>query len=163
MEIERKFLLTENPEELIRKGELTVQTEQRIEQTYLALDGLQELRVRRIVDLATDAVHYTHTFKNGHGLAREEVEYDISQGLYEQVIQAFGAIPLTKNRITAQWGGRTIEIDVYDQFQLTVLEVEFHSEEAALSFEPPAWFGKDISTEKQYSNKKVWRELQSRK
>ncbi|RAP73450.1 CYTH domain-containing protein [Paenibacillus montanisoli] len=163
LEIERKFLLTENVEELIRNGELTVQTEQRIEQTYLAIDGAQELRVRRIVDLATDRVTFTHTFKNGHGLAREEVEYEISQGLYEQVAQAFGAIPLTKNRITAQWSGRIVEIDIYDQIQLTVLEVEFDSEDAALTFEPPAWFGRDISTEKQYSNKKVWRELQSRR
>lgn len=162
LEIERKFLLTAFPEELIGTGELLSVSEHRIEQTYLALDGPQELRVRRIVDLATDEVSYTHTFKSGHGLAREEVEYSISQGIYEQVIQAFGAVPLTKNRITAHWGDRVVEIDIYDQIQLMVLEVEFDSEEAAVAFEPPAWFGKDISTEKQYSNKKVWRELQER-
>ncbi|MBP3965982.1 CYTH domain-containing protein [Paenibacillus lignilyticus] len=162
LEIERKFLLTEFPERLIGTGELLRVSEHRIEQTYLALDGPQELRVRRIVDLATDEVSYTHTFKSGHGLAREEVEYSISQGIYEQVIQAFGAVPLTKNRITAHWGDRVVEIDIYDQIRLMVLEVEFDSEEAAVAFEPPAWFGKDISTEKQYSNKKVWRELQER-
>ena len=70
-------------------------------------------------------------------------------------------MPLTKDRVTAQWNGRIVEIDRYDQIQLTVLEVEFDSVEEAQGFNPPDWFGRDISSERQYSNKTVWRELQS--
>lgn len=160
MEIERKYLLAAQPDVLIREGLIKVEKEQFIEQTYLALDGDQELRVRRITNPSTGQVEYTHTFKKGWGLAREEVEFAISEGLYDQVVKAHGAIPLTKRRITARWGDTIIEIDDYKQIDMLVLEVEFPSLEAAESFVPPAWFGQDISTDKQYSNKKVWRDLQ---
>jgi len=63
-------------------------------------------------------------------------------------------------RTTADWAGTTIEIDTYDQLQLRVLEIEFESEEAALGFQAPDWFGPDISSMKQYSNKTVWKRLQ---
>ncbi|KRE46405.1 CYTH domain-containing protein [Paenibacillus sp. Soil522] len=160
LEIERKFLLPQFPGALIEETKLKLLSEQRIEQTYLAMDENQELRVRRIVDLTSGEVSFTHTFKLGNGLSREEIEYSISESIYEQVTKAFGFVPLTKNRITAEWDGRIIEIDTYDQIELSVLEIEFGSEEAAHAFEAPEWFGKDISSERQYSNKKVWRELQ---
>lgn len=160
LEIERKFLLAELPHVIIEEQKLKVLSEQRIEQTYLAIDETQELRVRRIVDLASGEVSFTHTFKLGNGLSREEIEYSISEGIYDQVVKAFGFVPLTKNRITTKWDGRIIEIDIYDQIELAVLEVEFDSEMVANAFMAPDWFGRDISSERQYSNKKVWRELQ---
>lgn len=162
LEIERKFLLPAYPHALIESGQIEVESERRIEQTYLALAGDEELRVRKIKDLGTGEVTYTHTFKKGHGLMREEVEYAISAGIYEQVMEIHQAIPLTKNRITANWSGRVIEIDLYDQIDFMVLEVEFASEEEAAQFAAPDWFGPDISTNKEYSNKKVWKELQER-
>ncbi|MBB6672138.1 CYTH domain-containing protein [Cohnella nanjingensis] len=158
MEIERKFLLPALPEAI--RERFVVRSEQRIEQTYLAIDDTQELRIRRITDLATGARTYTHTFKNGKGLAREEIEYAISESLYGQVAEAFGAVALTKIRTTAEWEGLVVEIDRYDQLDLTVLEVEFDSEDAAHAFVAPDWFGRDISAEKAYSNKTVWRSLQ---
>lgn len=163
MEIEKKFLLPQFPEAIIEAGELSVRSKQRIEQTYLAMDENEELRVRRISDLGTGEVSYTHTFKRGNGLAREEVEYEISESMYAQVAAAFGFTPLTKIRITADWHGRTVEIDIYDQLQLSVLEVEFESLEEANTFAAPAWFGEDISSQKQYSNKTVWKQLQGEK
>ncbi|WP_258881412.1 CYTH domain-containing protein [Paenibacillus sp. sptzw28] len=160
LEIERKFLLGEFPGTLIGSGKLLVQSEQRIEQTYLAIDEKQELRVRRITDLASGRVEYTHTFKNGNGLSREEIEYSISESIYGQVIGAFRAVPLSKTRVTALWGETVIEIDSYDQVELIVAEVEFGSVEEARLFAAPEWFGADISDNRQYSNKTVWRELQ---
>ncbi|MFD1174988.1 CYTH domain-containing protein [Paenibacillus puldeungensis] len=160
LEIERKFLLPEFPDGLIEEGKIIIQSEQLIDQTYLALHEDQELRVRKIKDLQSGTVEYTHTFKKGFGLAREEVEVSISAGIYEEITGIHKAVPLTKRRVTARWNGIVIEIDCYDQIQLMVLEVEFKSEAEALAFEPPGWFGPDISTEKQYSNKKVWRDLQ---
>lgn len=161
MEIERKFLLEQYPQSLIDRGELVVLSEQRIHQTYLAMDDSQEIRVRQIEDLDGGALSYTHTFKNGNGLAREEVEVDITQSIYEQMVNAFGYVPLTKNRVTAEWNSLRVEIDVYDQIRLAVLEVEFDSMEEAEAFSAPAWFGRDISSERQYSNKTVWRQLQA--
>lgn len=163
LEIERKFLLPEYPADLIREHEIRIEKEQLIDQTYLAIHGDQELRVRKIQDLTSKRVEYTHTFKKGHGIAREEVEYSISEGLYEQIINAHQAVPLIKKRTTAVWEDKVIEIDDYEQIQLLVLEVEFASVEEAENFNAPGWFGNDISSEKQYSNKKVWQELQARK
>ncbi|MGG6310898.1 CYTH domain-containing protein [Paenibacillus macerans] len=163
LEIERKFLLPEYPERWIKEGQLVVRSEQAIDQTYLALHEDQELRVRRIEDLRTGEVHFTHTFKKGFGLSREEVEVTISEGIYRQITGIHRAIPLTKRRVTAEWGGTVVEIDCYDQLDLTVLEVEFETEDQAREFQAPAWFGPDISTNKEYSNKKVWSDLQRRK
>ncbi|WEK53523.1 MAG: CYTH domain-containing protein [Candidatus Cohnella colombiensis] len=160
LEIERKFLLPHYPDKLISSGTIVVQSEHFIDQTYLALDPDQELRVRKIVDAGTGEATYTHTFKRGNGLMREEVEYSISESIYTQVIEAFKAKPLTKKRVTAVWEGITVEIDCYDQLNLIVIEVEFNSKEAALSFNAPEWFGPDISSERQYSNKTIWRKLQ---
>lgn len=163
LEIERKFLLPRFPEAIIDAGELVIQSEQRIEQTYLAIDENEELRVRRLANLTTGEVSHTHTFKSGNGLVREEVEYSISASIYAQVTAAFGFTPLTKNRITAEWNGKTVEIDSYDQIQLSVLEVEFPSLEEANAFKAPEWFGEDITSQKQYSNKTVWKQLQGEK
>ncbi|GKU76296.1 CYTH domain-containing protein [Paenibacillus sp. L3-i20] len=163
MEIERKFLLPQFPEELRISGELVVQLNQRIEQTYLAMDDNEEIRVRRIAAEPSGEISYTHTFKKGNGLVREEVEYEISEGIYTQVVKAFEFTPLTKDRITASWNGITVEIDNYDQVKLSVLEVEFSSIEEANEFEAPSWFGEEISSQKQYSNKTVWKQLQGDK
>lgn len=162
MEIELKFLLPEYPEQLIEGGELKVITRHSIDQTYLAIEDGQELRVRKITDLDSGEVTFTHTFKDGKGISRKEIEYDISEGLYNQMIEAVKAVPLVKTRTTAVWNGITVEIDVYTQLQLTVIEVEFDSLEEAESFKAPEWFGQDVSTEKKYSNKTVWKELQKK-
>ncbi len=163
MEIERKFLLERTPDELIAEGAFSRRSRQRIEQTYLALDEQQEIRVRRLVDEDTGEVEYTHTFKQGNGMSREEIEYSITESIYEQLFRASGAVPLTKVRTTGEWNGFTVELDRYDQLNLTVAEVEFDSLEAAQAFAPPGWFGEDISSKREYSNKKVWRDLQSGK
>ncbi|MHA0856667.1 CYTH domain-containing protein [Paenibacillus sp. CMAA1364] len=162
LEIEKKYLLSSFPDTRVEDGTLRIISKVRIYQTYLAMDTTQELRVRRLENLTTEEVSFTHTFKSGNGLVREEIEYDITQDIYEQVVQAFNAVPLTKIRVTAVWHGIVVEIDCYDQIDLMVVEVEFESVEAAEIFVAPDWFGEDISSQKQYSNKKVWRELQGK-
>jgi len=117
-------------------------------------------RVRRIADASTGKAVYTHTFKRGNGMTREEIEYEISEKIYEQLFRAARAVPLTKNRMTAEWNGLTVEIDRYDQLGLTVVEVEFDSEEEANRFQAPPWFGRDIGAEKEYGNKTIWKKLQ---
>lgn len=161
LEIERKFLLSEFPDQLIEEGLLAVRSDRRIEQTYLAMDKSQELRVRRMTDFLQDGVvTYNQTFKRGNGLVREEIEYEISEEIYGQLIRAFGVKPLVKRRVTVDWQGIGIEIDCYEHIALIVAEVEFDSVESADAFESPAWFDRDISSERDYSNKKMWKDLQ---
>ncbi|MBD2845062.1 CYTH domain-containing protein [Paenibacillus sp. IB182496] len=161
LEIERKFLLSGELSALLSDPRLVVRRRERIDQTYLAIDETQELRVRRLTDPASGENAYTHTFKNGNGLVREEIEYAISGELYIQLTEACGAVPLTKERITATWDALLpVEIDRYETLGLTVAEVEFASVAEAEAFEPPAWMGEDITHDRRYSNKKIWRELQ---
>ncbi|UUZ82417.1 hypothetical protein LJK88_50025 [Paenibacillus sp. P26] len=77
------------------------------------------------------------------------------------MIKAVRAVALTKKRVTAAWGETSVEIDCYDQIDLIVAEVEFGSVEEAMGFTAPHWFGPDISESRKYSNKAVWRALQT--
>lgn len=160
LEVERKFLLDGYPEDLITDGTLEVQKVYLIDQTYLALSDGEELRVRRLTDAATGLSEYVLTYKSGFGLVRQEVEQPISGKLYEELMSKVRLNPLVKERTVAKMSnGLVVEIDRYSQFSLTVVEVEFASEEDAMNFAPPKWFGEEISTSKLYSNKQLWKQL----
>ena len=160
-EIERKYHIARYPEAEFAANQLKVVAVKQIDQTYLALTDAEEIRIRKIVDSENGRTTYTHTFKKGQGLSREEIEVEISEAIYEQLLNMSGAVPLTKTRTIATDGSLSVEIDVYDQYALQVVEVEFASEEAALGFEPPDWFGREIEPGEEKSNKKLWKDLQA--
>lgn len=163
-EIEKKYKLDEYPKDKMTDGPLQVLSRRRIEQTYLALHEDEELRVRKLTDLDTGEVHYSHTFKKGWGLIREELETAISDGLYEQITSRVGWQALVKVRTTCQLAGTSTiaEVDSYpdEHGALHVVEVEFPSEEEAERFVAPTWFGEEISSDKAYSNKQMWKRIQ---
>jgi adenylate cyclase len=160
LEIERKFFLPAFPEGLITAGELKVAGRKTIEQTYLALTESEEIRVRKLTQEGTDPT-YTHTFKRGHGLSREEAEYSISSDIYRQLLDGSGRAPLIKTRTKVLDPlGRLFEIDQYHQFNLLTVESEFTSEDEALAFIPPEWFGAEVGSEVEYRNKNLWASLQ---
>ncbi|MFZ2180140.1 MAG: adenylate cyclase, partial [Blautia wexlerae] len=51
----------------------------------------------------------------------------------------------------------TIELDVFDAPYegLYLAEVEFSSEEQALSYNPPVWFGEDVTNSGKYHNSRL--------
>jgi len=160
LEVERKFLLGAYPDDRIAGGSLAVEKVYLIDQTYLALSDGEELRVRRLKDALTGEAEYVLTYKSGFGLVRQEVEQPISGKLYEELMSKVRLTPLIKERTIARTAeGITVEIDRYSQFSLIVVEVEFASEEEAIRFSPPDWFGEEISSSKLYSNKQLWRQL----
>jgi adenylate cyclase len=159
LEIERKFKLGRFPQQEIESGALKLITRQLIDQTYLAFSKNEEVRVRRLSTEQGDT--YTHTFKRGHGLAREEIEYSISADIYEQLLQGSGKKPLRKTRTSLEAGGLHFDIDEYEQFNLAVVEVEFHSEEEAAGFQSPDWFGPEVGSEEEFRNKKLWVTVQN--
>ncbi len=59
----------------------------------------------------------------------------------------------TRYRIPLE-NGLTAELDLFHGRHegLRVVEVEFPSVEAADAFEPPAWFGEDVSADPRYRN-----------
>jgi adenylate cyclase len=160
-EIERKFLLPAFPAAELENKEVTLVLKQYIYQTYLAFSDDQEIRVRQLVD-SGGVSHYTHTFKSGHGLVREEIEYAISENIYKQLILHTGLTPLEKIRTTVDYHGIHFEIDEYKQIDLMVVEVEFPNVDAARLFPVPDWFGRELGQEEEYRNKTLWIQLQKR-
>ena len=159
-EIERKFLLSAFPAAELDNNEITLVSKQYIYQTYLAFSEDQEIRVRQLVD-SSGLSHFTHTFKSGHGLVREEIEYNISEPIYKQLLERTGLIPLEKIRTTVDVQGLHFEIDEYKQVDLLVVEVEFPDVEAARLFVVPSWFGRELGAEEEFRNKSMWVKLQT--
>ncbi|MBD0383260.1 CYTH domain-containing protein [Paenibacillus sedimenti] len=158
-EIERKWLLPAFPTAELSNNEITLVSRKYIYQTYLAFSADQEIRVRQLVD-SSGVSDYTHTFKSGHGLVREEIEYKISEHIYKQLLDRTGLIPLEKIRTTVDCQGMLFEIDEYKHIDLMVIEVEFPDVDAANRFIVPSWFGRELGQEEEFGNKTMWIQLQ---
>lgn len=141
MEIERKFLPKELPENL-ENYEM-----HRIEQGYLNTDPV--VRIRRSDD------DYYLTYKSKGLLAREEYNLPLNAESYEHLKpKADGRVIEKRRYLLPLDGGLTVELDVFegDLAPLILAEVEFESEEAANAFVPPAWLGEDVTYDTHYHN-----------
>jgi adenylate cyclase len=141
MEVERKFVVSRLPE-------LGGAEADAIEQGYLAIGSEGEVRVRR------KGEKLLLTAKRGTGLSREEAEVEIDRGSFERLWALTEGRRLSKRRHVVPFGGLRIEVDVYggDLEGLIVAEVEFASEEDAKAFEPPDWFGEEVTEDHRYMN-----------
>ena len=141
MEVERKFLVSEPPA-------LNEDDAAEIEQGYLAVGEEGEVRLRR---RGEDRLL---TVKRGSGLSRDEAEIEIGDEEFERLWPLTEGRRLRKRRHTIDHGEHCIELDVYEGELdgLLLAEVEFPSEEAARGFDPPEWFGDDVTGEEAYLN-----------
>jgi adenylate cyclase len=143
VEIERKFLVTGDPE-----GEPAETWH--IEQGYLALadDGGAEVRLRRAAD------DLFLTVKGGAGRSRVEEEIDIDDEVLESLWPLTEGRRITKTRHRIPHGERKIDLDVFEgQLEgLRLAEVEFPDDQAADAFEPPEWFGQEVTGDRRYLN-----------
>jgi adenylate cyclase len=141
MEVERKFLLPEAPH-------LDGTQSEEIEQGYLATGSDGEVRLRR------KGERLLLTAKRGEGLARDEAEVELAGDAFERLWPLTEGRRLHKRRHVIPEGDLTIEVDVYegDLDGLVVAEIEFPTEEAARAFEPPGWFGEDVTGDERYLN-----------
>ena len=141
MEIERKYLISSIPEDLLPyKCRL-------IEQGYLSTNPV--VRVRK------DNDEYYLTYKGNGLLAREEANLPLTKESYEHLIQKADGNIITKHRYEIPDGtGKTIELDIFDGvFKGTIVaEVEFESIEEANSYIAPSWFIQDVTNDPQYHN-----------
>ena len=142
-EIERKFLVAEMPDLAAAKAV-------EIRQGYVTRpEDSIEVRLRQ------KGENYFLTIKSGSGMVRGEHESEISRDTFETLWPAASAT-VDKVRWTGSLDdGSVFELDVFsgDLAPLVVVEVEFDTVEAAHAFVPPAWFGRDVSGDKAYSNK----------
>lgn len=143
-EIERKFLLGDAAPQLADAAA------DEIEQAYVAVEGETELRVRRRGE------ETTLTLKAGTGIERFELELPIDRDAYESLRALAHERVVTKRRhLVSLGGGLEAEVDVYaGRLEgLAVVEVEFASTAACAAFEPPAWFGREVTGEREYLNR----------
>lgn len=145
MEIERKYLVTSPPDDY------RSYPSHQIEQAYLCTEPV--VRIRRQDD------EYWLTYKSKGLLVREEYNLPLTESAYRHLIAKADGTILTKRRyrIPLADTGLTIELDVFSGIYegLMLAEVEFPDEEAALSFTPPAWFGRDVTFSGEYQNSRL--------
>ena len=141
MEIERKYLIHKLPEDL------ETYPCRKIQQAYLCTNPV--VRIRR-----QDQDYYL-TYKGGGLMVREEYNLPLNKDAYQHLLEKADGIVLSKTRyLLPLTDTLTIELDVFDSpYQgLWLAEVEFPTEQEALAFVPPAWFGKDVTMDGAYQN-----------
>lgn len=141
MEIERKFLPAELPQNLSQFAF------HKIEQGYLCTSPV--VRIRRSDD------DYYLTYKSKGMLAREEYNLPLTAEAYEHLKPKADGRIIAKTRYLIPLDDTlTVELDVFegDLAPLFLAEVEFASEEEANAFVPPAWLGEDVTYDSHYHN-----------
>jgi CYTH domain-containing protein len=150
MEIERKYAIHNMP------GDLTQYQYKKIEQGYLCHNPI--IRIRKSNE------NYILTYKSKFGLTKKEegsaiINNEVELPLTEEAFLTLKAktegniIHKTRYLIPLQ-EGLTAELDIFEGLLhgLIFAEVEFPDEKAANEFIPPSWFGKELSSDRRFSN-----------
>jgi len=150
MEIERKFLVSSLPIDYQNYPHL------HLEQGYLSTEPV--LRIRKEDDT------YYFTYKSKGLLSREEYNLPLTKESYEHLKKKSDGILIVKTRYLIPYlDSYLIELDLFEDsyFGLILAEVEFSSEKEANSFQPPSWFGEDVTQQARYQNSNLSASLQS--
>ncbi|MBN8185642.1 CYTH domain-containing protein [Salipiger thiooxidans] len=140
-EIERKFLVASLPD----LGEAEAR---KIRQGYVTVPS-DSVQVR----LRQKGETFFLTVKGQGGLVRSEHEAEISAEAFDALWPSTGDRRIEKVRWTGRLeNGHVYELDLFEDRDLRLVEVEFASEAEAEAFEPPAWFGEDVTGNHAYSN-----------
>lgn len=141
MEIEKKYLLEKLPD-------LTGRNFHKIEQAYLCTDPV--VRVRQEDD------RFYMTYKGRGMMEREEYNLPLTGEAYVHLKEKADGNIIGKTRylVPLKQEGLVAEIDVFEPpfAPLVLAEVEFLSKEQAENFQPPEWFGKEVTYEGIYHN-----------
>ena len=141
MEIERKFLVKELPENM------DSYEQKHIAQGYMCTNPV--VRIRRSND------DYFLTYKGRGKMVREEHEFPLTAEAFEHMLPKIDGILIDKVRyLIPLEDGHTAELDIFQGVlaPLRLVEVEFASVEEAEAFVAPHWFGDDVTNSKEYHN-----------
>lgn len=151
MEIERKYLIKKLPEDLDNY------CYKKIEQGYLCNNPT--VRIRKMDD------EYILTYKSkvktagkqkaDKAIINNEVELPLTKKAYKQLREKTDSNLIRKKRYYIPLKeGLTAELDIFEGRLkgFYMAEVEFPDEETADSFNPPAWFDRELSADKRFSN-----------
>ena len=154
IEIERKFLIkdiADIPFDIEKYPHRT------IEQGYICTSPV--IRVRRSDD------DYILTIKGSGLLSREEHELPLDEETYYTLRDKADGIVINKRRyliplsdiagnLSDELSSLTLELDIFGGMHqgLIIAEVEFPTEELAVSFCPPDWLSHDVTEDGRYHN-----------
>jgi CYTH domain-containing protein len=142
-EIERKFLIEKPPHWL------DDHPARELRQGYVAVTEDAEVRVR---EADGDPVL---TVKRGRGEVRREHEIGLDAGQFKALWPLTESMRVAKRRylVPLDQAELTAEVDVFkgELEGLVVAEVEFGSEDQSAAFEPPAWFGPELTGDDRYA------------
>ena len=114
------------------------------------------LAAESVMNEFADRVVYTETKKiRISPLSAIEEERELDAVAYEALLRRIkeGTRPVEKTRHTFPYGERTVEIDVYPEWERScILEVELPSEEAELSLPPFLTVIREVTGDRSYSN-----------
>lgn len=141
MEIERKYLVRQLPEHLNDHPCRTI--------TQGYLNTAPVIRIRQ------DNDSYELTYKSKGLMTRQEYNLPLTREAYEHLLTKIDGYLIRKKRYMIPLTPElTAELDIFEDrlAPLTLVEVEFKSEEDALAFVPPSWFGEDVTFSGKYHN-----------
>lgn len=141
-EIERKFLLAEEPVGMLQSRRYAIQ------QGYLVDGYRREIRVRR------RNKECFLTIKDGAGLSRGETEISITSVQFDRLWPLTEGHRIEKDRYLLPWENLTIEIDIYlgALSSLRVAEIEFKTVAESEKFVKPPFLGTEVTGLAEYSN-----------
>lgn len=154
VETELKFLVDSLPEDLDLEN--TPRTVLRQGYVVVNSDGA-ETRIRSF-----DNERFELTVKSAGTVQRGEQTIKLPREMFEVLWSQTAGKRVEKTRYFIPHGKNTIELDVYEGHLtgLMTVEVEFSgraedAEVKAQVFEPPQWFGRDISKDRRYKNQNL--------
>jgi CYTH domain-containing protein len=142
MEIERKFLVKEIPNDLSKYKCLD------IVQAYISTDPV--IRLRKNND-----AEFMLTLKSKGHLIREEIEFPLTKEQYLNLWPKVESDVISKKRYLIPIDDDLVaELDIYEDFLegLVTVEVEFETQLASERFTAPSWFGRDLTHDSRYKN-----------
>lgn len=143
-EIERKFLVKTLPDNLNDYAHIS------IEQGYLCTSPV--IRVRKKGDT------YILTYKSGGMMMREEYEHSLTAESFAHLVAKADGLVISKTRYCIPDNdGLLIELDIFHGplEGFVMAEVEFSSEEQALSYTLPDWFGIEVTKNPAFHNSRI--------
>ena len=143
VEIERKFLV-EQPPTREKRGD----SSQIVQGYFPTAKNEVDIRLRR------QRAKCFIVVKGGYGLRRLEVEIEIPADQFRALWPLTRAARISKRRFRIPYVGCTIGLDVYQGAHrgLMTAEIEFTSVRASRLFQPPNWFGREITGDRRYTN-----------
>ncbi|MDO4199113.1 MAG: hypothetical protein Q4D13_09035 [Erysipelotrichaceae bacterium] len=147
MEIERKWLIDINKIPYV----LDEYAHWDIIQAYISFKPT--IRIRKIENLHENILTIKSSSKN-NGLSRDEYEIEISDEEFNNLLNKTEGIILSKTRYRLKEDIYLYEIDIFhNEYEgLGYLEIEFESEEEAVSFIEPSWIIKELTYDVRYTN-----------